>query len=287
MRSRIVFLEDYDITMARYLVSGSDIWLNTPRRPLEASGTSGMKAGMNGSLNVSILDGWWDEAYCPECGWAIGKGEEYSDPELQDSVEGRALFGLLEDEIIPLFYTRGLDGLPREWIKRMKVSMKLVGQTFSSQRMLMDYTNMFYTPALANAENLRRDNYAGAKSPAAYMKRVSDKWPEVSLEFRTTTGELIMKAGDTLPVSVNAGLAGLKPEEVVVELYYGPLTAQDEIARATRVEMTPGQADGSGAYTFSTELVCEQTGRLGYAARVLPKHPKLKGWRRPGLIKWA
>ncbi len=115
--SRIVFLEDYDMTISRYLVSGSDVWLNTPRRPLEASGTSGMKAAMNGALNVSILDGWWDEAYSTHIGWAVGRGEEYEDHGLQDEVEGKALYDLLEREIIPLFYTRGMDGLPREWIR--------------------------------------------------------------------------------------------------------------------------------------------------------------------------
>ena len=130
--SRVVFLEDYDMTMSRYLVSGSDIWLNTPRRPLEASGTSGMKAAMNGALNVSILDGWWDEAYSTQIGWAIGRGEEYEDEALQDEVEGKALYDLLEREIIPLFYTRGMDGLPREWIHRMKESMREVGKGFSS-----------------------------------------------------------------------------------------------------------------------------------------------------------
>ena len=145
--SRIVFLEDYDMTMARYLVSGSDVWLNTPRRPLEASGTSGMKAAVNGVLNLSILDGWWDEAYAPDMGWAIGRGEEYEDHALQDEVEGKALYDLLEREIIPLFYQRGMDGLPREWIRKMKASMRQVGGTFSSHRMLLEYPERFYAPA--------------------------------------------------------------------------------------------------------------------------------------------
>ena len=160
--SRIVFLEDYDMTMSRYLTSGSDLWLNTPRRPLEASGTSGMKAAMNGTLNLSILDGWWDEAYSTHIGWAIGRGEEYEDHALQDEVEGKALYDLLEREIIPLFYTRGMDGLPREWIRKMKESMREVGKRFSSHRMLLEYAESFYAPALANARSLRRRR--GARS---------------------------------------------------------------------------------------------------------------------------
>ena len=144
IRSQIVFLEDYDITMARYLLAGSDVWLSNPRRPLEASGTSGMKAALNGALNVSTLDGWWDEGYEPDCGWAIGHGEEYRDTKLQDEVESKALFDLLEREIIPLFYTRGRDGLPREWIRRMKASMAWVGRRFTSHRMLVQYAERFY-----------------------------------------------------------------------------------------------------------------------------------------------
>jgi len=146
--SRIVFLEDYDMTMSRYLTSGADLWLNTPRRPLEASGTSGMKAAMNGVLNCSVMDGWWDEAYKPDIGWAIGRGEQYDDSNLQDDVESKALYDLLEREIVPLFYQRGRDGLPREWIKRMKTCMREIGQSMSSHRMLMDYANSFYFPAL-------------------------------------------------------------------------------------------------------------------------------------------
>jgi starch phosphorylase len=144
--SRIVFVENYDMTVARYLTSGGDVWLNTPRRPMEASGTSGMKAAINGVLNCSILDGWWDEAYNPEIGWAIGQGEQYNDDQLQDDVESKALYDLLERDIVPLFYQRGRDGLPREWIKRMKNSMREIGQSMSSHRMLMDYSNKFCFP---------------------------------------------------------------------------------------------------------------------------------------------
>ncbi|MDR1898667.1 MAG: alpha-glucan family phosphorylase, partial [Treponema sp.] len=148
--SRIVFIENYDMTVARYLTSGGDVWLNTPRRPMEASGTSGMKAAMNGVLNCSILDGWWDEAYNPEVGWAIGAGEQYNDDQLQDDVESKALYDLLERDIVPLFYQRGRDSLPREWIKRMKSCMREIGHSMSSHRMLMDYSNYFYLPALKN-----------------------------------------------------------------------------------------------------------------------------------------
>jgi len=147
LRRQIVFIEDYDITLARYLVQGADIWLNTPRRPLEACGTSGMKAAANGVLNMSTLDGWWAEAYHPDIGWAIGRGEEYEDYEYQDEVESQSIYDLLEKEIIPLFYDRDDDGLPREWIRRMKATMRTICPEFSSARMVREYCQQFYTPA--------------------------------------------------------------------------------------------------------------------------------------------
>ncbi|MCL2763031.1 MAG: alpha-glucan family phosphorylase, partial [Treponema sp.] len=170
--SRIVFVENYDMTVAKYLTSGGDVWLNTPRRPMEASGTSGMKAAMNGVLNCSVMDGWWDEAYTPEVGWAIGHGEQYVDERLQDDVESNALYDLLERDIIPLFYQRGRDGLPREWIRKMKDCMRVIGQSMSSHRMLLDYSNQFYFPALKNAPKLVKEEYSEAKSLAAYFAKL-------------------------------------------------------------------------------------------------------------------
>ena len=145
---RIVFLEDYDMNVARYLVQGVDVWLNTPRRPLEASGTSGMKVGANGGLNLSILDGWWDEGYDPARGWAIGTGEEYDDRKHQDNVESQSLYDILESELVPLFYERGTDGLPRRWIAKMKASMRELCPAFNTNRMVREYAERFYVPAL-------------------------------------------------------------------------------------------------------------------------------------------
>ncbi len=173
--SRIVFLEDYDMTMSRYLISGSDLWLNTPRRPLEASGTSGMKAAINGTLNLSILDGWWDEAYSTDIGWAIGRGEEYEDHALQDEVESKALYDLLEREIIPLFYTRGMDGLPREWIRRMKESMRDVGKRFSSHRMLLEICGQLLHARAGERADILRKGYALCREAAAYLARLREQ----------------------------------------------------------------------------------------------------------------
>ena len=169
-RQQIVFLEDYDINVARYMVQGVDVWLNTPRRPMEASGTSGMKAAANGVLNLSVLDGWWPEGYSSGTGWTIGWGEEYDDHDYQDAVEGHLLYDTLEREVIPLFYKRDADGLPREWIKDIKTTLKRLGYAFSSNRMVAEYTERFYLDADRDCGNLKARNYTLAKEMQAGVK---------------------------------------------------------------------------------------------------------------------
>jgi starch phosphorylase len=284
--SRIVFLEDYDMTMARYLTSGSDVWLNTPRRPLEASGTSGMKAGMNGVLNCSILDGWWAEGFKPDIGWAIGSGEMYADEELQDSIESEALYDLLEHEIVPLFYQRGHDGLPREWIRRMKCSMRDVGKEFSSHRMLKEYSEEFYFPALENSRRLAAADFIPAKELAAYLSKARAAWPRISVPDVRTDATPIMNRGDMVTVSATVELGGLEPAEAAVELYHGPLSSQDEIEKPVRVEMEAIEKKG-GAWLYRVSVECTVTGKHGYAVRVLPKHPALVNPFVPGLVRWA
>ncbi len=286
VRSRIVFLEDYDMTMARYLVSGSDLWLNCPRRPLEASGTSGMKAAINGVLNISVLDGWWDEAFSKEIGWAIGRGEEYEDQSLQDEVEGKALYDLLEREIVPLFYTRGMDGLPREWIRMMKASMSRVGQGFSTHRMLLEYAQRFYEPALANFAAFTADGSSLAKEMAAYVEKLKENWGALRIEELTSSSASILKVGDTISIRAKVFLAGLSSSDVAVELYHGTLSSQGEIGQPMRKEMTACGRDGQSSI-YCVDLICEATGRQGFTLRILPKHRALVHPFLPGLVKWG
>jgi starch phosphorylase len=287
VESRIVFLENYDMTMSHYLTAGADVWLNTPRRPLEASGTSGMKASMNGVLNCSILDGWWDEAYNPEVGWAIGRGEEYEDTNLQDEVESKALYDLLEREIIPLFYQRGRDGLPREWIKMMKTCMKEIGQSMSSHRMLLDYSNKFYFPALKNYRHLVKDDYAEGKSLAAYMTKLQQAWEGLKIVKVESNSKPVMQRGDSLTVTATIDLGPLQPSEVLVELYHGTVSNKgDEIADACRAEMKDIAHEG-GVYQYQVRIECVETGQQGHTVRILPKHEALVHPYRTGLIKWA
>jgi starch phosphorylase len=286
VRSRIVFLEDYDLTVARYLVSGSDVWLNTPRRPLEASGTSGMKAAVNGVLNISILDGWWGEAYTKNIGWAIGRGEEYEDQALQDEVEGKALYDLLEREIIPLFYTRGMDGLPRDWIRMMKASMSLVGQRFSSHRMLLEYAERFYNPALSNYTAFTSDGFRLAREMAAYVEKLKTNWGAVRVEELNSTNASILQIGDTISFKAKVHLAGLTTDDVAVELYHGSLSSQGDIEEPSRQEMTPCGKEGHSSI-YCAEVSCQTTGRRGYTLRILPKHKALAHPFLPGLVKWG
>jgi starch phosphorylase len=285
--SRIVFLENYDISVAHYLTSGADVWLNTPRRPMEASGTSGMKAAMNGVLNCSILDGWWDEAYSPELGWAIGQGEQYEDNQLQDDIESKALYDLLERDIIPLFYQRGRDNLPREWIKRMKTCMSEIGQSMSSHRMLMDYSNQFYFPALKNYKRIVRDDYAESKALAAYMTKLRGAWNAIQITGIESNARPVMQRGDSLTVTARIELAALEPNEVKVELYHGSVSNQSkDITNAARTEMKAIHREGN-LWVYQIRIECEETGCQGHTVRILPKHEALVHPYRTGLIKWA
>jgi starch phosphorylase len=286
VRSQMVFLEDYDLTMARYLTSGSDVWLNTPRRPLEASGTSGMKAAMNGVLNLSVLDGWWDEAYRPECGWAVGSGEEYADTELQDEIESKALYDLLEQEIVPLFYSRGRDGLPRGWIERMKAAMSCVGREMNSHRMLLEYSEKFYLPALRKARELGADGYRSARELAEYFERLEKSWNRVKVESLSIPRGGIFRVGDRIEAEARVNLGGLSPADVLVELYFGPLSSHGEIEEARRLAMT-ASAEGRDVVEYRGEIECTLSGRQGYTVRVLPKHPALAHPYIPGFLRWA
>ncbi|RKX78947.1 MAG: alpha-glucan phosphorylase [Spirochaetes bacterium] len=288
IRSKIVFLENYDMTIARHLVSGSDLWLNTPRRPLEASGTSGMKAAINGVLNISVLDGWWDEVYDPSIGWAIGHGESYEDPVLQDEVESKALYDLLEREIIPTFYLRGRDGLPREWIAKMKASIHTVGKNFSSQRMLMEYAEKFYLPALENYKRFSADNYANAIKVARYLEKLESYWKYVKINDVSSTDKPVHKVGDTFTISAEVELGdNLKPEDVAVEFYHGPISSKEEwFENPDKKEMNAVKAS-NGKIKYRVDMQCNRTGRQGYTVRILPKHENLVHPYIPGFIKWA
>jgi starch phosphorylase len=254
---------------------------------MEASGTSGMKAAMNGVLNCSILDGWWDEAYNPEVGWAIGRGEEYTDTNLQDEIESKALYDLLEREIIPLFYQRGRDGLPREWIRRMKTCMKQIGQSMSSHRMLMDYSNKFYFPALKNYRHIVKDDYAESKALAAYLLKLRQAWEHIKILKIDSNSRPVMQRGDSLTVTARLELGSLTPPDVQVELYHGSISNHsNDFVNARRAEMRCIGQEGN-VFVYQVRIECADTGMQGHTVRILPKHGALIHPYRSGFIKWA
>jgi starch phosphorylase len=285
-RRKIVFLENYDMNVARYMVRGVDIWLNTPRRPKEASGTSGMKVIYNGGLNCSILDGWWAEAYSPEVGWAIGNGEEYDeeDWEHQDYIESRALYNVLEQDLIPLFYERSADGLPREWIRKVKASMKSLAPFFTTHRMVQEYTEMYYMPTVNRVAHVGQGNVKGGREFAHWRKRVESAWSKIKVQDVNVT-ERQIKVGGEIEVTAKVELGELKPDDVHVQLFYGPLNTHGEIENGVAVEMKT-EAKG-GPYTYATRVRYTASGDLGISVRVMPYHTYLPTPFQPGLITWA
>jgi len=276
VRHRVMFIEDYDMTTARYMVQGVDVWLNTPRRPHEASGTSGMKAAANGVLNCSTLDGWWDEAYSPEVGFAIGRGEVYDNLEYQDDSEAMALFDLLEKEIVPLFYDRGSDGLPRRWIALMQNAIRNVAPFFNTNRMVRDYTEQYYIPGLQKAQAIRADDMKRARDVAEWKRGVRAAWGQVTVLAATDEAGGEAEVGDQFGVQATVDLGGLTPKDVRVELYVGRIDPDGTISDGQAAEMVCTNPDEAGApYRYAGRLPCRVSGPLGYTVRVLPSHQDL------------
>lgn len=299
VRRRIVFLEDYDVDVARALVQGVDVWLNNPRRPMEASGTSGMKAAANGVLNLSTLDGWWCEGYTPDGGWAIGSGEVYQDAEYQDGIESQAIYDLLENEVIPLFYTRSADNLPRGWIARMKNSIRFIAPRFNTHRMVADYTLQAYNPAATRWQRLSSDGMAQARAFARWKSDLRQAWSslairhvEMAIQNGESSGPLDgkqpqIKAGANLAVRAKVAMGRLRPTDVSVELYHGLLDTWGNIKDGQAVPMTYERPDGQdNCHWFTRSIPCDRTGQHGVALRILPKHPDLASAYEPGLILW-
>ena len=284
-KNHIIFLEDYNIDIGRRLVQGVDIWLNNPRRPMEASGTSGMKAAMNGGLNLSIMDGWWDEGYTKDVGWSIGQGESFKDYNIQDRVESELLYGALEHEIIPTFYDRDEKGIPHEWVRMMKESISKLGKEFSSHRMLVDYVNHFYQPALKFQEKLCSDNKNGAKELAIWRHKIAANWADVEIVDMSAPQDEAIYKGHELTIKARVKLGKIKPENLLIECYYGPLDAHFNINKARRQRMEPGETR-DGITEFSTTVKCSRGGHFGYTIRVLPGHHLLANEFLPGLMKW-
>jgi starch phosphorylase len=285
LRGKIIFLENYDIDMARYLVSGTDLWLNNPIRPHEASGTSGQKAALNGQPNCSILDGWWAEGYNGKNGWAIGEEREYHDTNVQAEADSLSLYRLLEEEIVPTYYDRGSDGIPHRWIAFMKEAIRTCAPQFSMKRMVKEYTTRFYVPEIQQGIAIAQDNYEQARVLAAWKDKIKRSWQslEVYADGRRD-GQLSL--GEGIDVRAWVRGEGLRPQDLCVELVYGD--ANDEqvpIQHTLPMQYTKQELDGS--YRFDLRLQPPESGSIAYGIRVLPNHPALSGKHEMGLVRWA
>jgi starch phosphorylase len=288
VRGRIVFLPDYDITLAKDLYPGCDVWLNNPLRPLEACGTSGMKAALNGVLNLSILDGWWDEWYDGENGWAIPTADTAASDEERDDAEASALYDLIEHQLAPRFYERE-GGIPLRWLQMVRHTMTELGTKATSDRMVRDYVTRLYVPAAAHDAALRADDFAEARALAAFVTRVKDAWPRISIAGVDSSGiPAQAQAGDTLEVSAGVRLDGLSPDDVAVELAYGRTNEDDALAREHSVHrLVPAGPAVDGVTTFTGTLPLTVTGTFGYTVRVVPRHPQLVSAVELGLVTYA
>ncbi len=287
VRHKVVFLENYDMQLARLMTQGADVWLNTPRRPMEACGTSGMKAAINGCLNLSIMDGWWAEGYSPEAGWAIGRGDNGNgDWAYEDNVDAQALYNVLENQVIPAFYNRQNGAPPSKWIGMMRASMKVGMLQFCATRMVSEYDKRFYRSAVHNESRLCAQNGHAARRLADQQSRLKAAWGNIHLEQPVHTQARNFRVGDVFEVTAGVHLAGLDPQEVNVELYYGHVRSIDSVATSRVEPMRVLEDRGNGDYLYGCAFTCPESGRFGFTARITPAGDD---WVKntPGLVAWA
>ena len=267
LAKRLVFVEDYGIEVARDMVQGVDLWLNNPRRGEEACGTSGMKASLNGVLNMSILDGWFDEAYETSGGWAIGGREPYSED--QDEYHASAIYSMLEHDIVPMYYAGREDGVPDEWVRRMKVCLQHISPDFNCQRMVGEYMDNLYTPAHTGFTKVRDTRFEAARQMTKWDYGVQRVWPQVNFLEIGPGPEASVLSGSAIPMRAVVDLAGLTPSDIRVEAVVGQVGATGQLENTTVLALPPIEQRGN-AYVFQKEFVPKGTGRLGYSLRVTP-----------------
>jgi starch phosphorylase len=288
LRKKVVFLENYDMNIARYMVEGCDVWLNNPRRPLEASGTSGMKIIANGGLNLSVLDGWWDEAYHYDLGWKIGNGEEYDNLDYQDEIESRLIYETIEKEIVPLFYSRSEGKLPRGWIQMMKNSMKKLGPVYNTHRMVQEYADKFYFASFQKRIDLMDHNWKKGKEYSAWKSKVFQNWNRVKfISIVEDWKNDVLKVGNKYPITAEVELGELTPDDVDIQIYYGKIENGSTDNRKFVTMTNSPKKTKSNKYFYRGEIECNDTGQFGYTLRILPKNELMINQFELGLIRWA
>jgi glycogen phosphorylase len=285
VRHRVVFLPNYDIAMAKYLYPGCDVWLNNPLRPFEACGTSGMKSALNGGLNLSILDGWWDEWYDGENGWAIPTADGVEDPDRRDDLEAAALYDLIEGSVAPLFYEVDADGLPQRWLSMIRHTLSTLGPKVLASRQVRDYTTLLYGPAAHAVRALDGPTWAGARDLAAYKARVRAAWPGVRVDHVESSGVSDSpQVGDTIHVDAFVSLGDLAPDEVEVQLVHGRVSESDELRDIEAAPLALSESYEGGRHRFQGDLLPGRTGAFGYTVRILPTHVAMASPAELGLV---
>lgn len=286
-KGKIFLLENYNIAMSQYLVSGVDVWLNNPRRPMEASGTSGQKASVNGVINFSVLDGWWAEGYNQENGWTIGTNAEYNSYEEQDIADSQSMYRTLEDKIIPTYYNKNEEGISPKWIRIMKNSIISTGGKYSTARMLVDYTNNLYMPLC----NLTKKYYQNVDTVAEYnlwKKNLYINWKDIKITQTNNLDNITIDAGNNIEVKCEVELPNVDLENITVECYYGKILDNGIVENVSIIPMKlTGKDEENKKYEYTTKIELKTGGNYGYTFRVMPKHEMLLDAENLNLVKWV
>jgi starch phosphorylase len=289
LETRVIFVEDYDSYIARRLVQGVDLWLNHPLRPLEASGTSGMKSAPNGGINLSVLDGWWREGSNGSNGWAIGGEIDDGSTEFQNEVDASSLYQLLENQIVPLYYAKPDGKLPLAWLQLMRESIRSVTPVFNTQRMVKEYTEQLYIGAARAHENFSRDGCGAATHLSQWKRQMRKDWAQVQVSDVQLGNKdrQSISVGESLQISARVHLGAVDPQHVRVEAYHGEVDNGDLHDPTSTVLNQSGQTDGSGDYIYQGSVPATESGTYGFSVRVVPTHPCLMQAHELRLITWS
>ena len=286
-KGKVFLLENYNIAMSRYLISGVDVWLNTPRRPMEASGTSGQKASVNGVINFSVLDGWWAEGYNQKNGWAIGTNAEYENYDIQDNFDSQSIYDTLENKVVPMYYDKDENGISEKWMETMKNSIVSTGGRFSTSRMLVDYINELYMP-LANLYNNYYKNLDQVTSFNAWKQELYRNWEDITIIKEENLDNIAIDAGNCIEVKCKVHLPSVAPENIEAQVYYGKIKENGILEKIAVIPMKMVEAkEEEKMYYYEAKIELKTGGDYGYTFRVMPKHEMILDSENLDLVKWV
>jgi len=286
-KGKVFLLENYNIAMSRYLISGVDVWLNTPRRPMEASGTSGQKASVNGVVNFSVLDGWWAEGYNQRNGWAIGTNAEYENYDIQDNFDSQSIYDTLENKVVPMYYDRDKNGISESWMEVMKNSIISTGGKYSTSRMLVDYTNELYMP-LANLYNKYYKKLEEVTSFNAWKQDLYRNWEDITIIEEQNVDNIAIDAGNCIEVKCKINIPNIAPENIEAQVYYGKIKENGILEKIDVIPMKMVEADNEAKmYYYEAKIELKTGGDYGYTFRVMPKHEMILDSENLNLVKWV